>query len=832
MKEIPALAAAIALIILSSFLSSLDFSRTGFPGLIGESVYQEQTGQIQTPAELYKSEMGLSGSSNPSCIPIFIVSGIDENHTRLRTHVSSRFSSGVWMPDEPEMSDPMIFNFGRVYAVKPLVNLSGYLPVAKDTTSISIQALYNSSAGVFYAENVTSTYYGVIFPEKTFSPERGVHKPADIEMSAYEFSRIRDLALKITENATTDYDRVKMIESYLINNFEYSPYFNNTEISPYVFLFQERKGVATHFTTAFIALVTSLDIPARAVFGYLASPTPSSQVVYSCQAHMWAEVKFGDSWIEFDPTPKVRYKIPTSTEITRWDSEILEGENISIGGNVRLVTGKPVEGGYVEIYLKKNKTDVDGILLGISRVENGSFYLTERINQSGKYSIVAHYTGSLLYLDSWSDPEVKVLSIPELETNLMDIIPQEFTLKVKVIHRNQSVSNKSLIVEVDDKAYTLKTDNKGEVMLGLTLSKGNHRIRIVSPKEDLFGEVTIQKVVEAGEFSIIPSNRTLIAGEKNTITMGIFFNGKPYTGKASINGIEYSVEKGNLTLSFYPEKPGKLSLRIVIGGFEKELLLISKARTKIEVEERDDLIVFRVVSFASTTPAGYMEINGERYMLMNGQVELRKEEKRYDAVYLGDEFHLPSSLDYRKTDLSAYLFLIPVMAGLLGYYYIRYPRIKFEFLKEYSDLPDIWKVGEKIRYSVVSNCQYAVDVDGKLADGEFQINNPGVYTVTVKAVKNGKVRKKIHKSVEIVDDYGKGIERVFRMFEKELEKRGMKIENMTARELMGKIRADSEKKKKLLRLFELYEYAGMRDYSRNEFIESFEIYKSLRGGMK
>ncbi len=832
MKEIPALIAVISLIILSSFLSSLDFSRTGFPGLLGESVFQEQTGEIVTPAELYKSEMSLSGSSNPSCVPIFIVSGIDENHTRLRTHVSSRFSSGIWTADELDMFDQMSFNFGRVYAVKPLVNLSGYLPVAKDTSSISIQARYNSSAGIFYAKNVTVTYYGVISPRENFSSDRGDHKLAEIEMSGYEYLSIRDLAMKITENATTDYERVKMIENYLKDNYEYSPYFNNTEISSYVFLFQEKKGIATHFTTAFIALVTSIDIPARAVFGYLADPTSSSQVVYSCQAHMWAEVKLGDSWIEFDPTPKVRYKIPTSTEITQWDSEILEGENVSIEGTVRVINGRTVESGYVEIYLKNNKTDADGMLLGISRVENGSFSLTERINQSGKYSIVAHYTGSLLYMDSWSDPEVKVLSVPDVETNLIDFVPEEFTLMVKITYRNQSVSNKSVIVQVDDATYRLKTDEKGEAMLNLTLSKGYHRIKVISPKEGLFGEVSVERTVEVGEFFITVSNRTLIAGEKNTITIGVFFNGKPYRGNISINGMEYSVYRENLTLSFRPDRPGKLSLEVVTGGFEKKLILFSKARTKIEVEEGEDVIVFRVVSNSGTVPTGFMEINGEKYMLINGQVQVKKDTGRYYVLYSGDDLHLPSSLEYEKINPAVYLLPIPVIAGLLAYHYLRFPRIKFEFIKEYSELPDIWKAGEKIRYMVVSNYPCVVDVDGRIADREFQIDSPGLHTVTVKAVKNGKVRKKIHKSVEIVEDYGRGVERIFRMFEKELENKGIRTENLTAREVMEKLRANPEKKKKLLRLFELYEYAGVREYSRREFIESFEICMCLRGEIK
>ncbi len=833
MKELPAIAAIICLLILASYLSTLDFSRTGFPGLIGESVFENSASQTMGGMSESTEELSLMNSLDQACFPLFVVSGIDGKHVHLRTFVSSHFSDGKWSMEKIRLDDPMTFTMGKIYAVKPLVKLSGFLPVAKDTVSISISAKHNSTAGLFYAENVTSPYYGVITQPENFSLEKGNYKKARIEMSQSEFLRIKELALEITRNATNDYERAKMIEEYLKTHYEYSPYFNNTRMSPYTFLFEEKKGICVHFATAFIALATSIDLPARAVFGYLAKPTSYSQTVYSCQAHMWAEVKFGDYWVEFDPTPPSRLKIPTKTEITKWSKEIVEGENISVKGRVSLKDGRSVESGFVEIYLKKNKTDAEGMLLGISRVENGEFSLSRKVNKSGEYSIVAHYTGSLLYSDSWSDPEVTVLSVPEIKTNLMDFVPENFHLKGRITYRGEGIPNKTVLVHVDGDRYILKTDENGWFSLNLTLSRGTHRIEIISAKEKLFSEVMLSRVVQAGEFKIMISNTTLIAGEENRVVVRVLFNDQPYNGRIEINGSMYEVKNGTLMLKFMVNKLGRIVMDVRIGGYTERLFLLSKAKTRISVEENGDEIVFTVVSDYNITPSGKIEINGNRYQLQKGSVRIEKNGDRFRVRYLGDDFNLPSSTEYKITNPLIYLIPLPFIGGIAAYLYTTYPRIRFEFVKEYPDLPNLWKAGEVVRYNLTANYPCTVEVDGEIAaDGFIKLDNAGMYRIIIRALKNGKVRKEVVRHIEIVDDYGKGVERVFRMFESELEKRGVRTSNLTAREVMNLVGESGERREKLLRLFELYEYAGKGGYGRREFIEAFEIYSDLRRVLK
>ncbi len=832
MKAIAIVIAIISLLFLASFLSSLDFSQTGFPGLIGESIFEMKTSNSVEEIALSTTDISLSGISNPACFPLFTVSGLDENHIHLRTHVSSEFSEGKWKVDNVQLNDPMSFSIGRIYGVKPLVKLSGYLPVAKDTISISIQAEYNSSAGIFYAENVSNPYYGIIIEKRQFPLEKGNYRKAKMDMNIFEFRKIRELALKITRNAKNDYEKAKMIEEYLKQNYEYSPNFNNTEISPYVFLFKERKGICTHFATAFIALATSIDLPARAVFGYLAKPTSSTQVVYSCQAHMWAEIKFGDYWVEFDPTPQSKPKIPTQTVITKWSNEIVEGENLSVSGLVKLENGEIVSYGYVEVYLKKNKSDAEGIFVGLARIKNGTFSLSTKINKSGKYNIVAHYTGSLLYGDSWSDPEVVVLSVPEIRTNLKEFIPENFTLKGEIIYKNESIPNKTVVIKIDDRIFTLTTDEKGEFILDLSLKKGEHKIEIVSTKENLFGEAKISKRVFAGELTILISNTTLIAEDDNRISLSIFFNNRPFEGRIKVNGMEKEIKNGKLALNVKPEKPGDITLQIEVGAFQKNLSLISKAKTRITAKEENGEIVFSIISDFGTTPSGIVEINGKSYVLRNGSVVVKKSSKEFKVRYFGDRYHLPSSLDYTPTNPFVYLIPLPIIGAIAGYYYINHPRIRLEFEKEHPELPDIWKTGETVKYKITSNYPCIVEVNGEIAEGFFSINSPGIYRVTIKALKNGKIKKRVEKIIEIVDDYGKGVEKVFRMFEEELKRKGIRTENLTAREIMKRFNGIGQKKDKLLRLFELYEYAGRGGYSRMDFVESFQIYLDLRREIK
>ncbi|NLU52661.1 MAG: hypothetical protein GXX10_07345 [Clostridiaceae bacterium] len=122
--------------------------------------------------------------------------------------------------------------------------------------------------------------------------------------------RVKLLALDITKEAKTDYEKVIAIEQYLKNNYQYSL---NPDIIPPdkdlvdYFLFEEKEGYCTYFATAMTILLRTLGIPARYVEGYILPSTPSEEgtyIVTNKYGHAWVEVYFeGFGWLTFEPTP-------------------------------------------------------------------------------------------------------------------------------------------------------------------------------------------------------------------------------------------------------------------------------------------------------------------------------------------------------------------------------------------------------------------------------------------------------------------------------------------------------------------------------------------------
>lgn len=818
-NQLIALTTIIGILIISSFLSKIDFSNTGLPGLIGPGIFDSEGEEYEMPFSAGQSELSITNNSNPPCVPLFVVSGLDDSHTHLRTGISLYYKNGTWNDEEIQFSDIQNPSFGKIFKVNLLSPLER-LPVPKDTISVSIPSGYNKSSGLFISKVNATRYYGVYVGnlEDPLKPER-----AFIDIENEKMEEIKKLAEIITANATTNYEKAVLIERYLYNNYEYSPYFNSTDDLIYNFLFIERKGICVHFASAFVALATSLDIPARIVYGYLAKPLSGEQVVYSCQGHMWAEVWIDGKWIEFDPTPPYKKKILTETEIVSWSREIVAGEELQVNGTVRLEDGRGVENGYVEIYLKEDKNSPEGEFLGLAEVRNGIFSFKKEINETGRFSIVAHYTGSLLYSDSWSDPEVTVYEKTEIKTNLNNYIPTEFTLKGEV--ECQKFVNGTLIVAVDEVKSEIYLENS-TFELPLKLKDGVHDIRIEFPKQGFCSYAIFEKKVEAGEFNITVSPAEIQIGLNNNVMISVKFNEKPYEGNLKINGRDYEVN-GTLNLTIAPDKPEKIPLVIEIGGEKRHIMLIAKARAEMKFERSDGKVVVTVISDSGKIPEGSVFVSGKKYILQNGKTVFDIPEDAVKVYYSGDEYHFPAEAEYNPNSPLKYVFLpVILLALIVGYYIKNFPRISYQVEKEFPDLPDLWKTGEKIRIKVKSNFPCVIRSEGKIFNDTIFFEDPGLKTVEIVAMKNGKERRKTSFRVKIVDDYGKGVEEVFRLFEKDIEKKGIKTENLTAREILVMFKSIS--KEKLLRFFELYEYAGVRNYTRKEFLEAFSIYKELR----
>ncbi len=132
-------------------------------------------------------------------------------------------------------------------------------------------------------------------------------------------TRVKDLAIKITENSDTPYDQVIAIDLYLRKNYTYNivnvPVPGKNQDFVDQFLFESKRGYCNHFSTAMIVLAREVGIPARWVKGYTNGEVDYNNetkefigTVREKDAHSWVEVYFqGIGWISFDPTPNFSY---------------------------------------------------------------------------------------------------------------------------------------------------------------------------------------------------------------------------------------------------------------------------------------------------------------------------------------------------------------------------------------------------------------------------------------------------------------------------------------------------------------------------------------------
>jgi transglutaminase-like putative cysteine protease len=121
--------------------------------------------------------------------------------------------------------------------------------------------------------------------------------------------RVGELAERITEGATNPYDKVKAIERWMADNYEYridSPVPPEGRDAVDHFLFDTDVGFCEQFASATAIMLRTLGIPARVVVGF----TPGTRSTFTgyyevraSDAHMWVEVYFDKlGWYEFDPT--------------------------------------------------------------------------------------------------------------------------------------------------------------------------------------------------------------------------------------------------------------------------------------------------------------------------------------------------------------------------------------------------------------------------------------------------------------------------------------------------------------------------------------------------
>ena len=423
----------------------------------------------------------------------------------LRRYAAYNYSLGTWSrPQNLELmrytgqlipADPTYpLTTSMVdFRITPLTNLTGYMLVAQDTMLLS----YNLSRfDINYYEDIQSfdavkkydSPYWVSYrfykpSQAALRASAAIGPPESLSVPTGLRNDLTSLALQITEGKTSDYDKLIAIRDYLLDNYEFEKNFTRapSTVDPIRwFLYNVPKGVGSHFNSAFVLLARTLNIPARVVVGYTVKPDVELQYVLPQQAYMYAEVEFQNlGWLTFDACP-IHYtegkqnitQQQTVCNITGNDPVAIRGRQFNVWGTVNTINGSAVSDTQVEIILKVDKMDIleEGLVVGVGVVSEGLFNITCDATKEvsiGDYDLIAHSLKTVEYLESFSDPPLKVMAEPILKlTGPLQVYEgRNITYRGSILDNcsGTPIANTTLKVKYLDEVLTLTSDSEGKV---------------------------------------------------------------------------------------------------------------------------------------------------------------------------------------------------------------------------------------------------------------------------------------------------------------------------------------------------------------------------------
>ena len=132
-------------------------------------------------------------------------------------------------------------------------------------------------------------------------------------------ARVHDLAVKITANYATPYEKTVALEKYLKANYKYDTGVarppDDADVVDY-FLFESKEGYCEYYASAMTTMLRGIGIPARVVTGYIGGEAENggTYMIRANALHAWTEAYFpGYGWVEFDSTPDGRGQMNRAT---------------------------------------------------------------------------------------------------------------------------------------------------------------------------------------------------------------------------------------------------------------------------------------------------------------------------------------------------------------------------------------------------------------------------------------------------------------------------------------------------------------------------------------
>ena len=401
----------------------------------------------------------------------------------------------------------------------------GVLPSSPDALLTSLDGNWYPFSATFSSDSEVAEYSWTSdvssFSQRQYEAASAVTDGVYTQLPPGLPARIRQLAEEVTRPYSSPYAKARALERYLKTQYTYAFADTPADGLPPAgrdpvdwFLFDEREGTCGVFSSAFVVLARSVGIPARVVSGWVVSQMSGTQTVTTAQAHQWAEIALdGIGWVGFEPTggdaapsrvqgdtPDVRAiddngdqepgLIPTETNITRWPTEIRRRTPFTVGGTVHAAGGQDVSGMTVEIYINETK-DHGGTLIGTTTVRSGRFDAEALLPSGidlGNYQLLARAVWNDRFAESWSDPDIKVVSRNRIELSG----PEEVPLHERVVFRGRVLEDNGtgaagrtvLLTVAGARSTAVVTDAEG----GFTYSGSFSRLGPHSVEAELTGD--------------------------------------------------------------------------------------------------------------------------------------------------------------------------------------------------------------------------------------------------------------------------------------------------------------------------------------------------------
>jgi len=198
---------------------------------------------------------------------------------------------------------------------------------------------------------------------------------------------------------------------------------------------------------------------------------------YFVIAHAIETEAYYESWSESpakirlpsdkDTTDNTR--IATAIEILTMDASVQKGQLISVEGIVKAENETPVNNVNIEVFINGLK-ERGGILIGKTSTDNSQFKLEAPIPADvdvGDYHVIAHLLGNNTYNESWSDPEVKIISATKIDLESPDTTDADSLMVIA------GTLTEKLGTPIGNQLLTLSLAGLGEIGTVTTDEKGH-----------------------------------------------------------------------------------------------------------------------------------------------------------------------------------------------------------------------------------------------------------------------------------------------------------------------------------------------------------------------